>query len=157
MWQRIQTLWLLLAGVAMTLTLFLPLALFSTQSVMGAENFEMYSLWVKNATDGSIGKGLITWDLFVLGALITMISFATIFLFKKRKIQMRLCVFSILLAIGYIIDFVVRAWQFKAVLDADFSIKFALGLPFIALVLLYLAFRGVRKDEILVRISSRIR
>ena len=142
MWQRIQTLWLLLAGVAMTLTLFLPLALFSTQSVMGAENFEMYSLWVKNATDGSI---------------ITMISFATIFLFKKRKIQMRLCVFSMLLAIGYIIDFAVRAWQFKAVLDADFSIKFALGLPFIALVLLYLAFRGVRKDEILVRISSRIR
>ena len=137
MWQRIQTLWLLLAGVAMTLTLFLPLALFST--------------------DGSIGKGLITWDLFVLGALITMISFATIFLFKKRKIQMRLCVFSMLLAIGYIIDFAVRAWQFKAVLDADFSIKFALGLPFIALVLLYLAFRGVRKDEILVRISSRIR
>ena len=70
---------------------------------------------------------------------------------------MRLCVFSMLLTIGYIIDFAVRAWQFKVALDADFSIKFALGLPFIALVLLYLAFRGIRKDEILVRISNRIR
>lgn len=157
MWQRIQTLWLLLAGIAMTLTLFLPLALLSTHGMMGPENFEMYTLWLKNATDGSIESGHITWDLFVLDALITLISFACIFLFKKRKLQMRLCVFNMLITVGYILDFAVRSWQFKAALDADFSIKFALGLPIITLIFLYLAFRGIRKDEILVRISERIR
>ncbi len=155
MWQRIQTLWLLLAGIAMTLTLIYPMALFTRSGLVGSESFEMTGIWVSNIFTGS--KEAILWGLFGLDVLIILLSFATIFLFKKRKLQMRVCMFTLLLTIGYIVYAAFLAFQFTRALEAGFSFKFAIALPIITPILLFLAHQGIRKDEILVRISNRIR
>ena len=155
MWQRIQTLWLLLAGVAMTLVLVYPMALFTKSGLIGSENFEMTSIWLRNIFTGQ--KETILWGLFALDVLIVVFSFLTIFLFKNRKLQMRVCMFTLLLSIGFIGYVAFLAFGFVSSLEASFSFKFAIALPIITPILLFLAYQGIRKDYILVRISNRIR
>lgn len=155
MWQRIQTLWLLLAGVAMTLTLIFPLAILSRNGLTGSEILEMTSLWVRNSFSGA--KEDIHWGLFALNTLIVLFSFGTIFLFKKRRLQMRICMFTMLLTVGYLIYFSALAFGYTRSFEAGFSIKFACALPIVSIILLVMAHRGIRRDDILVRISNRIR
>lgn len=150
MWQRIQTLWLLLAGVAMTITLIVPLA--------------VSSMGVTFSTIGFFGGGYNypTWGLFALAALITGLCFLTIFLFKRRKLQMRLSIFNILLIIGYLIYYVVLYASYgKSILpevgEDTLTPSLWLLLPLLSIVLLYLAFKGIRKDEIIIRMSKRLR
>lgn len=151
MWQRIQTLWLLLAGVVMTILLFLPLA---TSSSTG----------IKFTTIGFTGgdSTYITWGLFALDALMVLFAFLTIFLFKKRILQMRLCIFNILLHIGFIVYYFILFFSYgKSILpdEGNHSLipSIWILLPILSIFLIILAYRGIRKDEILVRMSNRIR
>ena len=76
MWQRIQTLWLLLAGVTMTLLLLVPLAMSSQGVKFTAIGF----------TSPNLETNYITWGLFALDALVAFLCFFTIFLFKKKEV-----------------------------------------------------------------------
>lgn len=150
MWQRIQTLWLLLGGVLMTLLLVLPLA----KSSMG---IQFTALGFRGQD-----SGYVTWGLFILAALIAFLCFFTIFLFKKRKLQMRLVIFTTLLIVGYLVYFGVLLFQYgKSILpqyaDDRMTPTIWVILPVLAIVLLYRAFKGIRKDEVLVRMSKRLR
>ena len=79
-----------------------------------------------------------------------------IFLFKKRMLQVRMIIFNALLLIGYYIAYGVFAF----ILAKEWG-TFALGwsacLPAVALILDYLAFRAVMKDEMIVRSLDRLR
>lgn len=149
MWQRIQTVWLLLAGITTTLMLFMPMALFGGVGKLH-EAFMLIDL-----ENGQTLHWF--WELFSLDALCTVLSFAIIFLYKNRKLQMRLCLLNMLLLLGML------AWSFWQVvswakeLGTEHAFKLPFFLPILAIIFLYLAFRGVRKDEILVRLSNRIR
>ncbi|KXB34080.1 hypothetical protein HMPREF1869_01316 [Bacteroidales bacterium KA00251] len=152
MWQRIQTLWLLLAGVTMTLLLLVPLAMSSQGVKFTAIGF----------TSPNLETNYITWGLFALDALVAFLCFFTIFLFKKRKLQMRLCIFTALLIIGYIIYYVVLLLDYgKGILPMQAEDKITpsiwLVLPLVALLFLYLSFKGIRRDEIKVRLMNRLR
>lgn len=152
MWQRIQTLWLLLAGVLMTLLLVLPLAISSEGVKLTAIGF----------TGVSLSESYVTWGLFALDALIAFLCFFTIFLFKKRKLQMRLAIFTALLVVGYLIYYVVILLDYgKGILPMQSGDRITpslwLVLPILAIVLLYFAFRGIRRDEIKVRLMNRLR
>lgn len=152
MWQRIQTLWLLLAGVLMTLLLVLPLAISSEGVKLTAIGF----------TGVSLSESYVTWGLFALNALIAFLCFFTIFLFKKRKLQMRLAIFTALLVVGYLVYYVVILLDYgKGILPMQSGDRITpslwLVLPILAIVLLYLAFRGIRRDEIKVRLMNRLR
>ena len=86
MWQRIQTLYLFLSGV--TATLLLLFTLFTvTQS-------DPETIYAANFT-GLIVSGWTSIKYFnlvsfVLTSLVTIISFVTIFLYKRRKLQLSL-------------------------------------------------------------------
>lgn len=139
----------------MTLVLIYPMALFTKSGLLGSENFEMTSIWLRNMFTGE--KHSILWGLFSLDVIIVLLSFLTIFLFKNRKLQMRVCMFTLLLSIGFIVYAAFLAFGFVKSLEANFSFKFAIALPIITPILLFLAHQGIRKDYILVRISNRIR
>ena len=153
MWQRIQTLYLFLSGV--TATLLLLLTLF-TVVPSGAEM--SYSA---NFT-GLVARGWTSIKYFnlvsfVLTSLVTILSFATIFLYKRRKLQIRLTIIGLLLMVAAIVAFGYMLWRQADLLQATTQIRFWIVLPIINLLCQYLAMRNIIKDDILVRASNRLR
>lgn len=151
MWQRIQTVWLVLAFAAMIALLFLPIGVFATPQ----GNWIMYN-W---STRPLIGVGTVMnhWGLFVLALIIALLSLYIVFLYKKRKLQMRLTMLGMILTVGYLVYYTVEAAKLTNTLQASYGFKFALALPIITIILLFMARRAIRKDEVLVRMSNRLR
>ena len=98
-----------------------------------------------------------TWGLFAILLLNAVVAFATIFLYKNRMLQVRMCVFSALLEIGYYAAVAVFVYMLKSDLEAAFRPGWALALPFVCIILNYLAFRATYADEVMVRASERLR
>jgi len=95
------------------------------------------------------------WSIMLFGILICALNFLIIFLYKSRVLQIRLCIYNLLLLIGLtgIIFFVVYGVQNVQTVSFRLPIVF----PIIATILHYLAFRGIRKDEFMVQALSRLR
>ena len=153
MWQRIQTLYLFLSGVTATLLLLLTLC---TVVPSGADM--SYSA---NFT-GLVARGWTSIKYFnlvsfVLTSLVTILSFATIFLYKRRKLQIRLTIIGLLLMVAAIVAFGYMLWRQADLLQATTQIRFWIVLPIINLLCQYLAMRNIIKDDILVRASNRLR
>ena len=153
MWQRIQTLYLFLSGV--TATLLLLFTLFTvTQS-------DPETIYAANFT-GLIVSGWTSIKYFnlvsfVLTALVTILSFVTIFLYKRRKLQIRLTIVGLLLMVAAIVAFAYMLWRQADLMQATTHIRFWIILPIINLLCQYLAMRNIIKDDILVRASNRLR
>ena len=153
MWQRIQTLYLFLSGV--TATLLLLFTLFTvTQS-------DPETIYAANFT-GLIVSGWTSIKYFnlvsfVLTSLVTIISFVTIFLYKRRKLQIRLTIIGLLLMVAAIVAFGYMLWRQTDLMQATTQMRFWLILPIINLLCQYLAMRNIIKDDILVRASNRLR
>lgn len=153
MWQRIQTLYLFLSGV--TATLLLLFTLFTvTQS-------DPETIYAANFT-GLIVSGWTSIKYFnlvsfVLTSLVTIISFVTIFLYKRRKLQIRLTIIGLLLMVAAIVAFGYMLWRQTDLMQATTQIRFWFILPIINLLCQYLAMRNIIKDDILVRASNRLR
>ncbi len=152
--QRIQSLYLLLASVAVGLVFFFPLA----KLVVNEEfifTFMYRGLYQVNA-DG-VDLAVASMPLAALFTIILLINLITIFLYKKRGLQMRLCIINILLmlgSIGVVFYYISAAFsEYEPVVS--YGISFIM--PLIAAILTYMAYRGVRKDELLVISMDRIR
>jgi len=71
---------------------------------------------------------------------------------------MRFCIINIILLAGLIGLYCYHLlFYMKTVQGVDFKIGISFIIPVIAIILTYLAFRGIRKDEYLVRLADRIR
>jgi Domain of unknown function (DUF4293) len=143
MLQRIQTLYLLFAAACAAAMFLMPVYGGSLQ-------------------DGAVKNFMVSSNflLFILVILLAIIPFATIFLFKNRPLQMKLVWVSILLTIVAIILVYVKAVDFGADKTLNFkasSFKVSAALPVLELILLFMAFGGIRKDEKLVRSVDRLR
>ena len=98
------------------------------------------------------------WALFVIQLIAATLTFLSIFLYKHRALQMRVCSFCMILLVGWYIIYAAFAWTITGVLGADsFRVGVAASLPCVSLILLYLSFRGIMKDEKLVRSLDRLR
>lgn len=153
MLQRIQTVYLLIIVGLMVATLFLPLALLQAGG-------EFYSFDAAGVSTIAAEAELVypTWGLFALVAAISLLALVTIFLFRKRILQIRLCVFNAILMIGFYGMFAFFAWTMISKLpECELNIKIAMSFPVIALILDYLAIRNIGADEALVRSLNRLR
>ncbi|MGI6231881.1 MAG: DUF4293 domain-containing protein [Prevotella sp.] len=149
MLQRKQTVFLFLATIAFIVCLILPVGSFEPK---GMSKMAMwYNLGINNGET-------IEWHigLFALLAVDTILSFVTIFLYHQRKTQIKLCVVSMLIVLAWYICYAIGAMNTFASLGA-FHFQFGACLPLVALILLWLARRGVKADEELVRSMDRIR
>jgi hypothetical protein len=148
--QRIQSVFLLLAVIVQTVFIFLPLAYFVSPD-MDAQ------MLVSGVVDDE-GLLMTTISLFILSILIVLISLATLFLYKKRTVQMFLCIDNIILNLGLIAVIVVLAHYFsKSSAAVSSSYSWAIIMPGISAILHALAFRAIRKDENLVKSQERLR
>ena len=153
MLQRIQTVYLLLIVAITIATLFFPLA------VLQAGN-DLFSFDASGVSTLMGEPELIypTWGLFALVAVIAIVALVTIFLFKRRILQIGLCVFNALLMIGFYGFFAYLAYNFtSSFAEMSLQVKFGLAFPLINLILDYLAIRNIGADEALVRSLDRLR
>jgi Domain of unknown function (DUF4293) len=134
--QRIQSVWLLVASVVTFLTLK-----FSFYSGTYLPDNQYHQL---NGTDNIL--------LMVTTIAVGVLTLITIFLFKTRVIQLRLCVTGILL------DLLLIFFYFRAIQDftkGEYAITAAAHI--IIIIALFLAVRGINKDEKLIKDSNRLR
>ena len=150
--QRIQTLFLLFALVLQTLMLFLPFAEFSVGDqlvIFSASGLTSEAL--KNE------HMMLLVAFFIFICLSVLIPLVTIFLFKRRQSQMRLCVYNIIILLGFQVVLFWFSWTVMSQLNAIVNYKISLVFPVVSAILSYLAFLSVRKDERLIRSIDRIR
>lgn len=147
--QRIQSVYLLVVTILAIICMCSPVGsiLASTQEIS-----EFSNLCITFA-DGR--KDYAPWALFGILLVIAALSLGTIFLFKKRMLQIRLTIFSSVLIIGYYIT--LAAFILMLADDASFAPSWSICLPFVALVLNWLAIRAIGADEALVKAYDRLR
>ncbi len=150
MLQRIQSVYLLLASACMLAATVAPLFFF----LHGGERvaFEAMGLYKSGQLMSS------TWGLFVIGLIGTVSALLTVFLYKKRVLQMRISVFNTVVMLcfyGYL------AFLFSGIAPESGLVfdKIGIGIimPLIAMILTYLAIRNIAADEALVRSLNRLR
>jgi len=90
-------------------------------------------------------------------AMVAVVAIITIFLFKKRNKQIRICYAILLLIILiYTINFIFDR-QALPVKELFSLTRYTFVFPIIAFILIYLAIRAIKKDEKLVRSLDRLR
>ena len=133
--QRIQTIWLLLAAVASFATL--KLSFYS-----GNKDNNLF----EELTGSS------HFLLLILSVAVGLLALITIFLFKNRKLQIRLSLLGIVLQL---VALVIYFQQIKTYVQGNFTLTSALS--FIIPVFFILAWLGIRKDEKLIKSMDRLR
>jgi 4-hydroxybenzoate polyprenyltransferase len=139
--QRIQSVWLLLAGIAGLLTYRLP-------------------LWQGKLQDGSVKRflGPESLLLFTLIVVVSLLAFFTIFLFKDRGRQKGLALIGALLSICIVVLEFFLVEDFKKDLNlAASSWQIGAVLPILMIILFIMARSGIVKDEKLVKSLDRLR
>ncbi|MDY3268630.1 MAG: DUF4293 domain-containing protein [Phocaeicola sp.] len=147
--QRIQSVYLLIVAV-----LSLVLISNSVGSFILPDNSitEMTNLSLV-FPDGTIDYK--PWALFAIQMISAIIAIVTIFLYRKRMFQIRLCLFNIILNIGYYATLVSFVLILKE--NSSFAPSWVVCLPFVSIVLSWLAIRAIGKDEMLVKAYERLR
>ena len=153
--QRIQSVYLLIVAGLFIALMFFPLA-----TIQSGNN--LYSFNVTGLNTIEQPSELITpmWALMGLAAIIILLSFSIIFLYKKRMLQIRICVFNSFLIVGFCALFGFYLWQLgKSPEFPDMKISFSLwdAFPIISIILNYLAIRNIGADEVLIRSLDRLR
>jgi len=150
--QRVQTLYLLGASILLGLMLKLPIASFLIEG-------EKYNL-LSNAFVSSLDATNIIFNTYPLAILIfvsAMIAFIAIFFFKKRKLQMRIVLFDIVITLGIYVLIYYYYLQASAVKELVYVFNYPVLFPLISAFLMFMAFRGIRRDEMIIQSLNRIR
>ncbi len=153
--QRIQTLYLFIGAIAAGLTFAFPLANFMNELNL----FDLYIYGIDDSTKMGgieINIGLIS-GLIAIGAIIPLLSFISIFLFKNRKTQANLVRIVFFINIVLIIFLFLFVDFVKKNTNADVSYQLAIIFPLISMILFLLARRSIIKDEKLIRSANRLR
>ena len=150
--QRIQTLYLLLATAMMSLTLFLPLA----RIIYGGNELVLKAFTLSGIESM---EGTLPVYLGAFLAVTTALLLVIIFLYKKRMVQIRLCVSAIVLLLGSAALIGLYCYRLCDILSGDliFTLGFASLMPVVAIIPVALAIRGIARDEALIRSLDRIR
>ena len=129
--QRIQSIYLLVAAISMTLITFkTPLYALNETLFMAQDDTKMFVLTI-------------------VGAIFSLLG---LFMFKNRKFQMKLIRLTVLIQMIIGVRIFMLFNKFEVVLNNSFL--FLMAFTLIALIM---AYRGVKKDDDLVRSVDRIR
>ena len=129
--QRIQSIYLLLAAISMTLISFkVPVYTLNETLFMAQDDTKM----------------------FILTIVVTIFSLFGLFMFMNRKFQMKLIRLTVLIQMIIGVRLFMLFNKFEVVLNN--SLLFLMAFALIALIM---AYRGVKKDDDLVRSVDRIR
>jgi lipopolysaccharide export LptBFGC system permease protein LptF len=95
--------------------------------------------------------------LSVLIILIAAVSLITIFIFKNRKIQLWFSLLLMILAAVFVIALFHVSFHIVSKFEAGIIPGFKMFLPVLILIISILAYRGIKKDDQLVKSYERLR
>jgi len=145
--QRIQTVYIFVAAILVATLFKLKLADLSV-------NNELMEFYAKGITKG----GEILFDglpILLFTGLIVLLHILVIFLYKKRILQIRILVFTIILLLGLFGMFFY--FTYTGFDGAKVAFKIPVAFPIVAVILDWLAIRAIGKDEALIRSLNRLR
>ena len=150
--QRIQSIWLFLAGLSISCLLFIPMV---TSTIGGLEYYVIASgLYQK------VGAATIKVDdsmpLLISTIAIALMCFANIFSFKNRATQKKIALTTAVLIIGLSFWYSQYAKKIPGGLE-DANYKVGMFLPVIAIAFCALTIRGINNDEKLLKSADRLR
>ena len=150
--QRIQSIFLFAALCFLVPMFFVPVAelLYETGEILSFNLTGFYYTELGTTTDISS-----QYSIMAFGILVCALNLITIFMYKRRVLQLRLCIYNIILLIG--LSGVVLFVLYSVPNVSSISFRLPVVFPPIAIILHYLAFRGIRKDELMVQALSRLR
>ncbi len=145
--QRIQTVFLFLSAVLAGFLFFIPIASFD----LGNEIVNLSIFGVENHSGALL--------LLILAVLMLAVPFVTIFMYKKRELQLKLSSFNVFLnALFCGLIFLFYVDNIREKLSAETVIyNFGVYVPLINMVLSILAMRWIRKDIELIKSVDRLR
>lgn len=137
--QRFQTLWLLLAAVFALLTFKLP--------------FYSGSKTVDGVIQPDVRLDALSQIfLLLLTGLVILLCFIALFLFKNRRRQLTLTIINIIFSIVLLVVYFLQIQKFQTGI-ISLSCLFTISVP----IFLFLAARGIWKDEKLIKSLDRLR
>ncbi len=151
--QRIQTLYLLVVTIFVGVTLFAPLAWFFADSV----DYRLCAFSLQTL-DGTAVQSTVYMGLLLVAS--CLLPLVTIFLYRRRMLQIRLCVVEMVLLLGSVVmEGIYYYLCSRAFADVEClkGLKPAIALPLVSLFFMYLAVRAIFRDELMVRAADRIR
>lgn len=153
--QRIQSLYLLLTAVLSFLFLNVSFLNFIDRS--GSLIKVTFTEIIRGTSTGEYELLENTYILSVFIFIIPLLSGVTVVLYKKRSIQMWLVRFIIILVVVFIIVSGLYAYVIMTKYDSNILPGFNMIIPFLQLIFSVLAYRGIRKDDDLVKSYDRLR
>lgn len=156
MLQRIQSVYLALVFVFTMLVVSLPIGNFEVEGVKTA--LKITGLDQPPSDFPELDPGFRSVTLIFLSFGIMVLTIFTIFQFKHRRKQIQLGKVNVLLhmvqifSAFYFIDF-----YRENLLNLPFTHSFVIYLPLISMILIILANKAIKKDDLLVRSTDRIR
>lgn len=160
--QRKQSLYLFLVTILCALPLIFPLANFALEvpleaSSIGNSDGGVYTVWGLAFEHGEPATAYYHGILAILATLLPALS---IFLYKKRELQMRLCVVEGIFILGLIGFEIIGYYKLVSALAMspyviDFS--YVAVAPLLAIFFVVMAYKGVLRDIVLLRNADRIR
>lgn len=150
--QRKQTIFLLVSFILLLFATFNISTTFATKNT---------ALTVATLSNFVLGDGKSTNHLYSVMGLMLLASAAlnlvTIMIFKKRKLQMHLCYWTIFILLFYYVTRMSCVISLAKYLKLQPHFDFYDAFPLIAIVFVILAYLGIRHDDRLIRDSYRIR
>lgn len=163
--QRAQTIYLLLAFICMVLLIFFPI--FSIEVSTTSGDITLEAVFGKDGVVGERFEGgrLPLYFVYISLALLTA---ATILMYKKRPRQLLLCRLNFILHLMLVSGIYIFYYFGKAFIkdelssiESDVEVVFYMQVGFFLLIptvaFLWLAIRGIRRDENLVKSLDRLR
>jgi len=153
--QRIQTLFLLMTTVLPLLFLKLKFIAFTDND--GISYFMRLNGLFSSAYDQPVTliRQILPVSIPVL--MIPLLSLISVFLFRKRKLQMNFALLLILLSAVSVITLTIYSFLTIREFHAKIVPGFMMIVPLLLLIFSILAFRSIKKDEDLVRSYDRLR
>ena len=152
--QRIQSIYLLFIVLLAGFSFYMPMATLVSADVTYVIDYKGNCMILESAE--SVFQSSV-WGITIFALIIPILALITVFLFKNRKLQIRLAYVNIACIVTYYAS--VAAYIIVAAqrLQADWTLHFGVIMPFVCLILLVLTVSAIKKDETLVKSLDRLR
>ncbi len=125
----------------------------------GGEEEIVFDLWSIRANGA---PAVSTLYMAILVCLTLAVAFVTVFLYRKRWLQVRLCLALTVMLLGieaFIILYLYKLRDMLETMHRDYAVDYSVTdlFPIIALLFVYFAYRGISKDIALIKSLDRIR
>lgn len=125
----------------------------------GTEEEIVFDLWSIRANGAS---AVSTLYMSILVCLTLAVAFVTIFLYRNRWLQVRLCLALTVMLLGIEAFIILYIYKLRDALDTvhrTYAVDYSITdlFPIVALLFVYFAYRGISKDIALIKSLDRIR